>query len=80
MRSRYNARQGRFNSNYKGGVPTVNILAAWEWQEVLSCKEEEIEALVKKYDQQYRCGTYPSKLDVPAMIEKIKAKRNEQAN
>lgn len=69
-------RQGRFNSNYKGGCPTVNILASWEWDELMKCEPEQIRPLLLKFNREYMSSTYPSKIDIEFMYNKVITARN----
>jgi hypothetical protein len=69
------SRQGRFNSNYEGGCPTVNIIAAWEWEELMKCEDDEVLPLLNKYNRQYMTGTYPSRFNLNVMYEKVMDKR-----
>jgi len=72
-------RQGRFNSNYKGGCPTINILHRDEWEEAMKIEEDKLWNLLLKFNQQYLSGTYPSKIDVKVMYDKIIEARNKKA-
>jgi hypothetical protein len=73
------ARQGRLNSNYRGGCPTINILHRDEWTELMDAKEEDVMPLLQKFNRQYMYGTYPSKLDIPVMFDKVKKARESKA-